>query len=62
MCEKCGPFDERIALYQNLLRAILDQQTVHGIGELIRKLEAQKSDAACRSRRIPPYASRQRET
>jgi hypothetical protein len=35
---------------------------VHGIGELIRKLEAQKSDAACRSRRIPPYASRQRET
>jgi hypothetical protein len=42
MCEKCGPFDERIALYQNLLRAILDQQTVHGIGELIRKLEAQK--------------------
>ena len=42
MCEKCGPFDERIAHYQNLLRAILDQQTVHGTGELIRKLEAQK--------------------
>ena len=42
MCEKCKPLDERIARYQSLLRAVLDQQTVDGIGTLIQELKAQK--------------------
>jgi hypothetical protein len=42
MCDKCKPLDERIAHYRKLLRAILDQQTVDGIGQLIQEIEAQK--------------------
>jgi hypothetical protein len=43
MCDKCKPLDERIAHYRELLRAILDQQTLDGIGQLIHQLEAQKN-------------------
>ena len=42
MCEKCRPLDDRIEKYRYLLGRITDRQTVVGIGELIRKLEAQK--------------------
>jgi hypothetical protein len=42
MCDKCKPIDEQIARYLQLRGRITDQQTLDGIAELIRELEAQK--------------------
>jgi len=44
MCEKCKPIDDKIAHYQFLRSAVLDQQTVDGIEQLMQELEMQKKE------------------
>jgi hypothetical protein len=44
MCDKCKPFDDKMAHYGILSKNITDQQTMDGIEQLIQKLEMQKSE------------------
>jgi len=42
VCDKCKPMDARISHYRQILKAILDKQTVDGIQQLINEIEAAK--------------------
>jgi hypothetical protein len=44
MCDKCKPFDDKMAHYRILCNNITDQQTMDGIEQLIQKLEVQKRE------------------
>jgi hypothetical protein len=48
MCEKCKPIDDKIAHYQFLRKAVLDQQTVDGIEQLIQELECRRKSCTRR--------------
>lgn len=43
MCSQCNEIDVKIERLRELGRGVLDQQTLDGIGELIRELQAKKA-------------------
>jgi N12 class adenine-specific DNA methylase len=44
ICDKCVEIDRKIWHFKDLVRTILDPQTLDGIAALIAELEAQKAD------------------
>jgi hypothetical protein len=43
MCSRCHRIDDRIRRLQDMARRLLDQQTLDGIADLVRELEAEKA-------------------
>jgi hypothetical protein len=42
MCEKCVEIDAKIMRMRDIALRLLDQQTLDGIADLVKELEAQK--------------------
>ena len=43
MCDKCVKIDEKIAHYRRLAASVTDQLTIDRIGDMIREMQAAKS-------------------